>query len=235
MQKRQQILEHIKAIATRDGRAPGIEAFETQTGIKPSEWRGKIWRSWGDAIIEAGYEPNTLIQRRDLKTMLVSYIEVMRHIGRVPAKVDIQMYGRNAFGFPSHTTFDSHFGNKASLLRAVREYVEQNEGFDDIRMLLSQAKERVQKSELPRRDGGVYLMESGGRYKIGRSDNIERRVKQITVALPEKLVLVHEIKTDDSPGIEAYWHRRFAEKRLNGEWFKLTVDDVRAFKRRKFQ
>jgi Meiotically Up-regulated Gene 113 (MUG113) protein len=61
------------------------------------------------------------------------------------------------------------------------------------------------------------------RYKIGKADIVERRTRQIAVQLPEGLELVHPISSDDACGIDASWHRRFAENRRGGDWFELTA------------
>ncbi len=42
------------------------------------------------------------------------------------------------------------------------------------------------------------------------------------------------METDDRYGTESYRHKRFAEKRVNGEWFELSKADIAVFRRRKF-
>jgi len=82
--------------------------------------------------------------------------------------------------------------------------------------------------------GVIYLLQSGKFYKVGRSNALGRRQYELAIQLPERATLVHSISTDDPAGIESYWHRRFDDRRRNGEWFELTADDVSAFRRRKF-
>jgi hypothetical protein len=76
-------------------------------------------------------------------------------------------------------------------------------------------------------------LKSGRYFKIGRTNSSGRRERELAIQLPEKAQRIHIIQTDDPIGIEGYWHQRFADRRQNGEWFELTTDDVRAFKRRR--
>lgn len=234
MTTREVILAEIRRLAARDNKSPGSQSFETETGIKQSEWRGKFWRSWSAALIEAELTPNEFQSKISSEVVLTHFIEAIRHFGRIPAMVDIRMYSREAKGFPSHSVFLNHFNGKNGLLEALSIFVGSKFEFEDIALLLPNVAPAIATRGL-RADGYVYLLKSGPHFKIGRSDEIERRLKQITVALPDSVVLVHTIRTDDPSGIEAYWHTRFSDKRANGEWFRLSVEDIRVFKRRKFQ
>ena len=105
--------------------------------------------------------------------------------------------------------FTSHFGNKAGLVAALVEWVHENEDFADVIALLPEPKEKLPEpkdniSSPSSAEGFVYLLKSGNHYKIGRSEELKRRVKQISVTLPEEVALEHAIRTDDPPGIEAY-------------------------------
>lgn len=210
--------------------------FEKATGIRMSEWYGIHWRSWGDALTEAGYEPNEKQGKLSSDEVLKKYAEAVRHFGRIPAEIDIRMFVRGRPDFPGRTTFTNHFGNKQGLVEALANLVQNNEEYADLADIVPVSKHPSnQGSPAAITEGYVYLLKSGDHFKIGRSEELERRVKQISVQLPESVTLEHAIRTDDPPGIEAYWHRRFSDRRANGEWFRLTMADIRAFKRRKFQ
>lgn len=74
--------------------------------------------------------------------------------------------------------------------------------------------------------GHVYLFECGGRYKVGFSDNVERRAKQLDNR-PFKLniVAVSEL-LDNAYGIEQAIHEKLDKYKIHGEWYELTDDKV---------
>jgi hypothetical protein len=93
--------------------------------------------------------------------------------------------------------------------------------------------------EDPKTSGYVYLVRAQTAYKIGSTRAPYRRVSEIANQSATGAELLHLISTDDPEGIENYWHRRFEEKRImglnkqSGEWFNLSADEVKAFRRRK--
>jgi hypothetical protein len=234
---REQILNEIQRLAEANGgQPPGRRLLERKTGINEGAWFGKYWARWGDAVAEAGFAPNSKNEKLDEQFVLEKLAEITRHYGKVPASMEMRLFKRTHPDFPNEKTILGHFGGKQKLVARLAEWSRAHSQFADVANLLADIEAQPDISTTTNSaEGLVYLIKSGAHYKIGRSDELERRMKEIKVALPEAFILVHTIRTDDPPGIEAYWHRRFADRRANGEWFKLSNSDIAAFKRRKFQ
>jgi len=141
--------------------------------------------------------------------------------------------------FPSHSTVRNNIGGIGVLIARVREFCVAHDQQDVAALCVDRGKasSKAKGEPQPTTDveiGFVYLLKSGRFYKIGRSNAVGRRERELAIQLPERSKIVHTIKTDDPAGIEAYWHGRFADRRQNGEWFDLRAGDVSAFRRRKF-
>lgn len=79
--------------------------------------------------------------------------------------------------------------------------------------------------------GYVYLIQSAsGQCKIGLSKNVEKRFKALSHSSPVKLELIHSIYTEDMTDTESMLHELFSSKRVKGEWFELSPDDIEYIK-----
>jgi hypothetical protein len=230
------ILKEIRRTAQENAGKPlGRLTFERRTGIRESDWAGRYWARWGDAVKEAGFQPNVPYQAYSVEKLALDYISLARELGHLPTNRDLRLKARSHGTFPSHNIFVKRLGRtKSELIKTLRSFCSTRSGFDDILMMLKTGEGATGESEKiqPTR-GSVYLLKSGKFYKIGRSNSVGRREYELRIQLPETARVIHEIVTDDPAGIEDYWHQRFAGKRKNGEWFALEPDDVRQFKSRK--
>jgi predicted GIY-YIG superfamily endonuclease len=75
--------------------------------------------------------------------------------------------------------------------------------------------------------GYVYLIEAeNGLVKIGRTEDVERRLSSINSASPICVTLLHSEFVKDAVEMERVLHDRFQSKRMRGEWFRLSESDV---------
>jgi hypothetical protein len=227
-----EILNSIRRIAADNGgKAPGSQRVATETGMRKSDWYPKLWVRWSDAVREAGLAPNSLAVAPPDVELIKKHIAIIRQLDRFPIDADLRLQP-NARGL-------SRLGTKRERAAKVLQYCRTHKNFEDVIELceatlatMPSAAERPTASP-SENSGYVCLLKHGNRaeYKIGRTVNPVRREGEVRLELPERLAPIHYVQTDDPAGIEAYWHRRFADKRKQGEWFALSVEDVRAFKR----
>ena len=232
---KQDILDAIRRTTKENNGVPlGRQRFERETGIKTYEWQ-KHWPMFGDAQRECGFDPNTFNRAYAEEFLFEKFITLMRELHHYPTYGELRVKRNSDGGFPSPNSM-ARFGNKQVTAAKILEYSRQK-GYLDIIAICEQVVETTEQlkdnavSRLHQSLGEVYLCRSGRYYKIGKTKDTVRRGSEISPQLPEKLEMIHVIKTDDPNGIEAYWHNRFQSKRKQGEWFDLNSEDVKAFKR----
>jgi hypothetical protein len=233
------IVDEIRRLAHENGGKPlGELRFLSAVGLTRSALWSAGFSNYSDALIAAGFSKNQLNPASQSKVVLASLVDFIRSIGRFPTKGHIKAKRAKDKSFPSYEAFLTVAGGAFSNLPNItREYC-QAKGISDIQHLIPESTNRSTPTEKTNSrvvTGYVYLLKHGNHYKIGRSNDAARRRREVSLLLPEELEHVHIIETDDPEGIEAYWHKRFASKRIRGEWFTLVSEDVAAFKRRRYQ
>lgn len=242
---REEILSEIRRTAHVNGGKPlGIARFEQETGITRYSW-GRYWSRFSDAQREAGLPPNSLTAAYGAPMMIERYVALIRELGHVPTKGELQVKNTYDRSFPNPATY-VRLGSKNDLLRLVLDHCGDRAEYADVAKLCSAAYRNPQTEdngggelavpgeaiEPASRAGFVYLIRGRrNEYKLGHTSVVDRRLSELATGSSVELEVVHEIKTDDPLGVEAYWHRRFAHSRMKNEWFKLSAADVRAFKR----
>src|SRR5438132_6241570 len=104
---KQHILEEIRRTAkTNSGIPLGRQRFFTETGIKDSDWHGKYWARWSDAVREAGLEPNQKKVAYPDDLIIENLILLAMELGHFPVSGDLRLKARNESDFPSHTVFN---------------------------------------------------------------------------------------------------------------------------------
>lgn len=71
----------------------------------------------------------------------------------------------------------------------------------------------------------IYVMESGGKVKIGFTSDISKRISNYKTHTPDlKILCVANHK--DADVLENLYHIKYNDKRINGEWFDLEQNEI---------
>jgi hypothetical protein len=235
-----EILSELRRIATMQSGALSYRKFIAISGLSETYFKGRFWATWSEALEEAGLAKNSFSTPRTDESVVVSaLVQLIQQLGTWPSETQLMVQRNKDTAFPGVCVF-RRLGKEVSLPAKVVSYCTDSAEFLAVKAIAQEkleasreATEQVGSNPIA---GYVYMMRSGKRYKIGKSNSPSRRFREVRLDLPDETLLVHTIPTDDPSGIEAYWHRRFSSKRVRDtEFFELVASDVSAFKRRKYQ
>lgn len=103
---REHFLREIRPTAEANGgKPPGWRRVQSATGIPYTDWHGKFWVRWNDAIHEAGYVANQRTKSHDASELLDKHSELIREPGRLPVSGDLRLKAWSDPEFPSERPF----------------------------------------------------------------------------------------------------------------------------------
>ena len=138
---REYVIAEIRRVAAEIGRSPGAWLFETETGIRECNWRGRYWPRWSDALRDAGLEPNAPHQRPDPDAVLEQLAGVVRRFRRMPTIAELKIY-RLAFpAAPTPNALWRAFGAQPAVVARLRAWAEARPEFADVAAVLPLAAE----------------------------------------------------------------------------------------------
>ncbi len=73
----------------------------------------------------------------------------------------------------------------------------------------------------------VYILKTGKNlYKIGKTQNLQKRITAYHTHLPILFRIVRQYPAQNMTELEESMHIIFQHKRIKGEWFELSHDDI---------
>lgn len=73
---------------------------------------------------------------------------------------------------------------------------------------------------------GVYIIKSAGLHKIGCTSNVRNRMVSFLQSIPTSVELAVFLPTRSFRAVEWTLHQQYRDKRVRGEWFNLTSEDL---------
>ena len=105
---------------------------------------------------------------------------------------------------------------------------------EDLHALAEKRERKPKQKREPRRkdtsDCYVYIVDNGFHRKIGISNNVDNRVRQLQTAssLPLTCVYTKLLARTDAANLERRLHAEFQDLNTSGEWFEASLEIIQA-------
>jgi hypothetical protein len=92
---------------------------------------------------------------------------------------------------------------------------------NEMNLCKGQATEKIQLK------GSIYLLECGGKYKIGISKNVDRRIKELDNRPFKVNKIISKDNVIDVYSKEQKLHTKYSKKRIDGEWYEFNQEELK--------